>query len=631
MMKKNITDKKIIRALALILSISVFITGCGMTDLYDKFSGKGKADDKKEETGDPADPDTSDALDDEFSERYYIPSDDEIRKDPSAAFRKYTDSLFLSDIKENTINLHYSLAYPENYGIEDYEASIGDLSLEDMDKYARLIDHMDKQLKRYDRDDLSEDLAIAYDIMLDSIGQEKRVREYRFLNDPLSCADGQQQVLPIILSEYTFRRERDVEDYLALISQIDELFDYCIEFEEKKVEKGNFMSDRDLDRTIDQCEQFIADPESNYMIGAFDERIEKVTFLSGDEKEEYKKQNKEKILNEVIPAYEKLIDELDGFHGKGGVQQGICGFDGGKEYYEYLVEANVGTKASIKELENRIDDYIDDRIGRIQDMVGEDPTLYDKYLDFSFELTDPEEIMQDLIKKSKADFPEPPEVNYTIKSVDPSMEEHTNPAFYLTPPIDDKKENVIYINNLSTDPGELYTTLAHEGYPGHLYESVFSGNYDRPLAREMYSWGGYTEGWATYTEFLSYSYGVDDPDLANMLMWDQATTLAIYAYTDIQINYNGWDVDDLEGYLEKYFGDGAAAGAPEMYDYIVEDPAGYLDYFVGYLEFVNLRNKAKNALGDDFSLKEFHQFIMDEGPMPFYMLDERLDEWIKGQ
>ena len=68
-----------------------------------------------------------------------------------------------------------------------------------------------------------------------------------------------------------------------------------------------------------------------------------------------------------------------------------------------------------------------------------------------------------------------------------------------------------------------------------------------------------------------------------------------------------------------------------MYDYIVEDPAGYLDYFVGYLEFVNLRNKAKNALGDDFDLKEFHQFIMDEGPMPFYMLDERLDEWIKGQ
>ncbi len=621
----------ILKLIAVFTAVSLGISGCGFSkspkkkDMEETVEEK---EDKKPEKSKAKDTVENPYKDFEHYEDVYVPTDKEIEEDPDEAFIAYTDSLFKADIVLNTINLHYTLAYPENYGIDDYEVNLGMYSPDDHKNKVKYMDLMDEQLERYDKEELNDENKIAYEVLRDFLNEDMKISDLYLYGEPLSGSNGQQAVLPTLLAEYTFRRERDIEDYLELLTQVDEYFDSLIIYEEEKADAGLFMSDDRLDDTIDSCEQFIKDPESNFMIGAFDEKLDKIDWLSDDQKEEYKEENKKRILNDVIPAYEGLIDDLSDFYGKGENDGGICGLPDGKRYYEYLVKANVGSEASVKDIEDRADDYINDRYSRIAKMIYEDESIYDSLMNFSFKKQDPEEIMQDLIRKCQKDFPEPPDVNYEIKSVDPSMEDHTNPAFFLTPPIDDKSENVIYINWSSSDKDTLYTTLAHEGYPGHLYESAFTSNYDRPLIRENFGWGGYTEGWATYTEFYSYGLGIDDTDLANIMMWDRSTTLAIYAYLDMKINYDGWDVNDVASYLEKFYGDNANAAAKEIFAYIVDDPASYLNYFDGYLEFINLRNRAKKALGDDFVLKDFHQFIMDMGPMPFYMLDEHMDEWI---
>lgn len=196
-----------------------------------------------------------------------------------------------------------------------------------------------------------------------------------------------------------------------------------------------------------------------------------------------------------------------------------------------------------------------------------------------------------------------------------------SPAFYLTPPVDDAKNNVIYINKLQLTQ-DLYTTMAHEGYPGHLYQNVYTASQNLPLIRNLFSSQGYSEGWATYVECYAYSLGGLDEDLATILMLDNSIILGIHAYIDMGVHYLGWDVEDVKDYLAIF---GLNEGvAQEIFEIMVEEPANYLSYFIGYLEILNLRYVAEEAWGENYSLKKFHEAVLSLGPAPFDLLEEAI-------
>ena len=207
-----------------------------------------------------------------------------------------------------------------------------------------------------------------------------------------------------------------------------------------------------------------------------------------------------------------------------------------------------------------------------------------------------------------------------------------SPAFYLTPPIDDIQNNVIYINPKYVDE-EIYTTIAHEGYPGHLYQTVYTSSKNLPLVRSLFGYSGYTEGWATYVEYeYSYGYALDGADinLANLLKLNMAAIMGLYAQIDMGIHYDGWDLAKVEQYLED-FGVGDKEAAREIFETMVEEPSNYLSYFIGYLEFLNLREIAQKELGDKFSAKEFHDFLLTTGPAPFYIIEKYMNDWMQEQ
>lgn len=547
----------------------------------------------------------------------------------SERFKEYTDAMFREDIVENTINLHYTLAYPENYGITDYEVTLGDFSLDELDDAEEELKEMEKELADFDREKLTKEQQMAYDLLVDYVETELEVIDLTYYWEPLSPIGGYQAQLPILLAEYTFRSEQDVEDYLDLLPCIDDVFTDILTYEEVKADEGLFMADFVLEAVIDQCEEFIADPEDNYLIEVFCDKIDGMDELTEEEKDAYKEQHEELVLTEVVGAYELLIDGLEDLEGSGTNDLGLCYFEDGAEYYEYLVKCDTGSASSVTELKNRIERYLERCEYEIYEIISENTEVVYELADYEYSLTDPEEIMEDLIRQSEADFPEPPKVDYTIKYVHESMEEHTSPAFYLTPPIDDTENNVIYINGEYMDD-EIYTTIAHEGYPGHLYQMVMWENSEHSLVRNLFSYPGYTEGWATYTEMYSYNISGLDPALARILACDMAYSLGISAYIDICVNYEGWDEEDVADYLSE-LGIGDEEAAQEIFEAVVEEPGNYLRYFVGYMEIVNLRNHAKEELGSDFDLKEFHGFMIEVGPAPFYLIEERMYEWIEEQ
>ncbi len=551
----------------------------------------------------------------------------------SERFELYTEELFLEQIVSNTIDLHYTLAYPEHYGITEYEVTLGDYSPDDIEEDRAELSAMEEELLGFDREMLTTEQQMTYDIMMDYAQTELSAIDLSLYAEPLNPTSGYQADLPIILAEYTFRTREDIEDYLTLAGQLDELYADVMDFERRKAEAGLFMSDVAADHVIDQCEQFLAAGEENYMIGVFDEKLEEFPGLSEEEKAAYRERNREVVLGDVSDGFALLVDGLRELKGSGVNDRGLCYFEDGKEYYEYLVREETGSDDSVEELERRTQEYIDGCREEIMQALTEHPEVVDRILENNtFPLTDPEEIMQDLTGKLE-EFPAPPEAGYRIKSVHRSMEEYLSPAFYLTTPIDDTENNVIYLNERYLGDGmgmELYPTLAHEGYPGHLYQNLITAEAGLPLVRNLFFCTGYSEGWATYAEFYSYGASGMEEALADILMRDQASSLGLYASVDMGIHYDGWDREEVGDYLAGY-GIRSEEIAEEIYETIVEDPADYLSYFIGYLEFIRLREKAEETLGDAFDPVGFHRFLLESGPAPFYILEKYMDGWMERQ
>jgi len=538
-------------------------------------------------------------------------------------FDAYTERIFQKEIALNTINLHYTLAYPENFGITEYEPTLGSFALENMIQSYEDMKAMKTELETFDYEELSEEQQLTYDIMTDYIETELSASDLLMYTEVLGPVTGYQAQLPVLLAEYRFRTVQDIEDYLDLVALVDELFTELVTFEQEKSKEGLFMSDFAADAIIDQCRKFIENPEENYMIEVFETEIGAFEGLSEEEKQNYIARNKELITTELVAAYQILIDGLEALKGTGTNDKGLFYFDNGKRYYEYLVRSLAGTDRPVEELMTATEKMLDEMLNRKQELMKQDLDAIVRMNYPEFCETEPKAVLEDLIGKISEDFPEFEKVDYEIKKVHPSMQKHMSPAFYLVPPVDDMENHVIYINESQLDTTSIYTTMAHEGFPGHLYQNMFTKAADIPLIRTMFSYPGYSEGWATYVEFYAYHLGLSDATVAELLQLNKAMSLGLYAYADMGIHYLGWDVQQIETFLEKYNLSGSGFGKL-LFNVLVEEPANYLSYFIGYMEMENLRKAAEEAWGETYSIKKFHEAVLSIGPAPFYLLEERI-------
>lgn len=539
------------------------------------------------------------------------------------SFDAFTDEIFISDVTENIVNLHWTLAFPENFGIEDYKISFGDFSEEYEEESFKELRDMLKKLDEFDRELLTEEQQLTYDIMRTYGEDTLKTKGFRLYYDYLSPTNGVQSYLPTLLTEYKFYKEQDVSDYLDALGLFPDYFADLIAFAKEQADAGFFMPDFEADKVIDQCQQFMADPETHYMIDSFNLRLDETDFLSEEDKVVYREENEHLIQDVVIPAYGYLAEELGKLKGSGKNDAGLYYFDKGREFYELLVRDSTGSDKSVKEIENMILDKMQRDLETIWNMAL-DGDAFDRMMDCPVELDDPYEVLNLLKDGIARDFPVPDGLPFEVNYVPASMEEYMNPAYYILPPIDYLENNVIYINNThSTDDIEQFVTLAHEGFPGHLYQTTYFYGRNPSAIRKLFGFSGYSEGWGTYAEVYAYRLaGIDDTMiLLNEL--NKSYSFALYCLADIGINYEGWTFEDTQDFLGV-----DEETCREVYEILVEEPALYLAYYGGYLEFVELREKAEETLGEQFDLKEFHTFLLDVGPAQFEIIEDRLDAWL---
>lgn len=549
-------------------------------------------------------------------------SDNSAPVNSNIEFDDFLHDLFLEEVSSDSITLNYKLADYKAYGLTEHTVGYGDLDISSIDDTSEVIDTLN-ELKKFDYNTLSSDQQRTYDILKNYIETQLEYTDSYLYGNAFSPTLGVQTQLPITLAEFSFRTVSDIDDYLTLLNETQDYFDYLLRFSRLQADEGIFMENYLIDQAIDQCELFIENPEDNYLIAIFDDKIKSFEGLSDSDKERYIKDHKAAILNSFVPAYKYLISGLKELKDTNKYPGGLCNYPDGMHYYEGLLKIGVGTDKTVAELDKLLDKYLYNAANNMVEVMNANPTLADNIDAYSFCSDDPYIILDDMFNRCTGLYPDLPECNYTVKYVHPSLEEYSSPAFYMIPAVDDYLNNNIYINQKSMDEGEeLYPTLAHEGFPGHLLQTVYFLSTNPAPIRTLVDYSGYTEGWATYVENQSYYMGGIDANAGSLLANNYLTILCLYGKMDIGVNAYGWTIDDLHEFINTYLSNISYEASTDIYYRLVADPSNYLNYIIGCLEIMEIKEQCMNSLGVNFDLLKFHTAVLDAGPCTFKELSD---------
>ena len=566
------------------------------------------------------------------------------------SFQELTNQLFFEDITADTISLHYTLAYPSHYSIDSYPLTLPEYTENTLRDSRLKTENSLTALSDMDTSKLSLEETYCRDLLIDYFNMQIKGFPYTYYEECFSPSSGIVSNYPILMAEYTFRTKKDVTDYLSLLQDTPDYFSDYFEFQKERAKKGFFLASSSLQDVLKQCDTIITkealSKNSHFLQLTFRERLAPLVardLITKKEAYAYIEENNNILKNIVLPAYQELKNSLSSLQSNDIPLQGLYKKEQGKEYYQWLVQKQVCCSLTIPQLLQKLETDYEKNLSEfrfLQEKIKTFPN-YEKYLQQPFPLQDRNEMLKLLQKFALKDFPSLS--SYTdrplktiIKSVSSCMEEYTSPAFYMIPPIDDIWQNTIYINNSSTPEGlDLFTTLAHEGYPGHLYQTVYyqlySNQKEIPLIRHLLNYGGYVEGWAIYCEFYSYDYAAklypkEDRTFYSLwhqlLLCDKKLQLGILSILDIYLHYYDDSLETAKDILNQY-GIVDEETISDIYQYVLEEPGNYLKYYAGYLIIMDLKEKARTLMGSDFTETKFHEFILNAGPSDFDNLKER--------
>lgn len=578
-----------------------------------------------------------------------------------ARFEKFTTELFKSELCSNPINLHFTLADASRYGINESSVILpvyrANEALESSDKSGEILN----MLQKFHPERLSSINQYTYILLTSYLTALQECASYPYFDEPLSPTSGIQSSLPLLLSEYRISSVDDIKNYLAILSQIPSYLDGITLYEKEKADRGLFMPDESANKVIDQC-TMLMDPHSiesgtHFLESTFTSRLDNLVthgIITESEKQAWESENIRLLLTVVAPAYDKLADELTLLKGCGNNPQGLSCYPDGQEYYQAYLRFTTGSYRSIEEIKAMLAADFEKNYTALLKLFQQQPDLNRLLADENnyFPSLSAEDMLLKLQSMIAHDYPaisylpeNSPEnsgsgsnrsIRCSIKYVDEYLAPYSAPAFYMTPPIDNVSENVIYINEQDTDDGiSLFTTLAHEGYPGHLYQTVYRQNYLQsknaaPILNILH-YGGFIEGWAMYVELNSYDYAIlltkdSHPETESLYMAEKLNRqiqLCLYSLLDIIIHYEGASYERVNAILSA-IGFTDVENIRSIYEYIIEEPCNYPKYYLGYLEIESLKKHAQAVWGDSYTPYRFHTFVLSNGPADFRTIDRLL-------
>lgn len=552
-------------------------------------------------------------------------SDEEIR----AGFDELCDDIFKQMLEDNSFNAHFVVSDPSEYGVtfdtDDYTLGGVLIDEDEDDDVDRYLD----RLHKITRKSLTDEQKTAYDSIEFYLVTQKNYEGLEIYYNYFGPTSGITSNLSSNFIEYVFYDQDDVDHYLEYLKDCKRYIDEAVDVLYKQSEKGYFMPEYVADEVIEQCDKILnADTEA--LIVTFEDKIDGLG-LDDKVKDEYIETNKQYVDKYYLPSYEKVKNAVSELKTTGTNDGGLCGFgDDGKALYKAILRDKTSSDMTPEEIIELLEDEINECVKSLTAVIAMDYNAYEEFLDYKAGFDTPDDVLKYIIKEMESDFPAPATTNYNIEYQNKACEVEGTLAYYVSSRIDDISINNIKVNGSEVESGSLmmYETLAHEGYPGHLYE--FTNFYDNDNicnARKALNFTGATEGWAKYVEncvdeYLDMSRNVRELNRVNNLI-----SYICSSRVDIGVNYEGWTIDDVYSYLAQYYEINRET-ATEMFYSAVGDPGVLLPYTVGNILMQDLRDKAEKKLGSGFEALEFHKWILDTGITAFPVYEDRLDDWL---
>lgn len=537
------------------------------------------------------------------------------------SFSDFEDELFQEMMSEDYTTLHFSLRDYQKYGIEKPDVNIGDASWDDYEDSVEDCDEYLKKLQSFDYDSLSETEQKDYRTIAFYLERNKELNSYPYFDWAFNSAEGVIDNLLTTFTEFVFYEKEDIDDYLATLASVPAYLDQCLENTKKQAAKGYFLTDAMLKATEDAIEKFVDKKDDNELIKIFNENIDAFDGLSAEEKEAYKKKNQEIVLNAYIPSYEKVAEELQKLKGSRKADYNVSSLDGGSEYYAALARYKTSIDADVETILDICTQYIEKSVDELYDIMQNHSEVTEETLDF-----DSAEDVLSYLEGHLDAFPVLDKVYYNVQYLDPSVANDSIVAYYLSPPVDDMRDNVIKINgNNVSDVIDLYTTLAHEGFPGNLYQTNYYIQQQPSLLRTQLTMMGYQEGWGMFAEGQALHVSGLSEYASEYQKINIELNYVLSAAVDLGVNGLGWSTKDVSKYLDRLDLNGSIA--KDLYDFATLQPGTILPYGVGIAMFELLENKAKNALGNDFDQKAFNEVLLNDGNRPFEVVEDDVNAY----
>ncbi len=554
----------------------------------------------------------------------------------SSEFSEYLDTLLVDFVSPSDFGINFILNKPEDYNFEPELYEIGFTTEEDVKESVSEAKEMIKELKKFSESSLSNQQLLDRDVVieyLEDLIEMEPYYDYEYGSSMIGYQRNTMSNFTSTLESYQFRTKFDVDAYLNLLETFPDAVQKYLDLELVRQKNGTGFGKEEIVEIIkvntDTAQQ--AKNSDYFLIAHFNDAVSKLDFLTSDEKNAAIAKHKTLISENLAGAYQNVVDTLSQVDAS--TSTGLANKPDGKKYYELLLQQETGLKASIKDIEKVLNEE-EAKVRKYMMFLSEKDyeNMYSRYQKRSFgNFTSGKELLSAIQNAYTEEFPKIDEPYYELRKVDESIAAASSPAFYYTPAIDynGSEPQIIYING--DFDNSLYTTYAHEGLPGHMYQfSYFMTLKDMHPIRSLVSHTSNAEGWANYTERLAVKY-VSDQAYADFYDMMETFTELFHIKADIGIHYYGWNLPEFRELLDTYFVGIDEETAQSIYTMIVHNPATYPTYYLSTIYIKNLKEKAQQELDEKYSDIEFHEAFLSSGSASFNVIEKEIEKYINSK
>ncbi|VAW47774.1 FIG01058060: hypothetical protein [hydrothermal vent metagenome] len=545
-----------------------------------------------------------------------------------------------------------SIRVLEGFGIDGHNAKLDDASLASGDKTFENVLAAHKTLLSYDDEDLDANDKMSKDVMLSLLNIVVEGQRFRFHNYPVNQLFGVQNGFPSFMeSTHQVHNMNDAEDYVSRLSKVGVKFDQVLEGLKHRENLGILPPQFVVTKVLEEMNGFVNTPaEDNILFVALAKKMEEAK-LGNNDQNEIAQQAKDTIEKTVYPAYQKLIDYFVILDNKVSENHGVWNLPDGDAFYALALKFFTTTDYTpdyihgfgLQEVDRIQAEIMDILVAEGWDIsAGFTASIGNMALSPRFYYSDSNEGREQILddyktllvaveKQMSSHFYDIPEAKVDVQRI-PEFKEKTSPgAYYQRPAMDGSRPGVFYANlyDIKATPRYGMKTLAyHEGTPGHHYQlSIQQELENMPFFRKMVPFIAYSEGWALYAERVAYEMGMLPDPYDNIGRLQAELFRGVRLVVDTGIHAKRWSREKAIDYMLANTGMAESDVVSEIERYFVM-PGQATAYKVGMTKILELREKAKQALGDQYDVRDFHRAVLNNGSVPLNILEQLVDQYI---